>query len=229
MKIGGFQPLTLSDYPGHLAAIVFTQGCNFRCPFCHNVTLLNSAAPAETLMDEKDIVDILKTRRSLLDAVVISGGEPTLQADLARFAVQLKSLGFKVKLDTNGSRPAVLRALLDRRLLDHVAMDIKAPWNEYPRLAGVEVVTRHVRDSLALLLDNPTPCTFRTTFVPGLLAEEDIAEIRAYLPEQAQYVVQSFIPEHAFDRSLCPASIAGDTAKNETEEMFCSIDSQPGE
>lgn len=206
MKIGGFQPLTLSDYPGHLAAIVFTQGCNFRCPFCHNGSLLAASSPPGQLMDEDDVLDALQTRRKLLDAVVITGGEPTLQPDVAEFADRIKQETLKVKLDTNGSHPAVLRELLGHHLFDYVAMDIKAPFHKYAKLAGVEVSTESIRESIALLIDSDIPCEFRTTFVPDLLASQDLEEIRSYLPKQARYTVQPFIAENALDESLRPTA-----------------------
>lgn len=207
MKIGGFQPLTLSDYPGHLAAIVFTQGCNFRCPFCHNASLLGSTPSLEPLMDERHVLDVLQSRRKLLDAVVITGGEPTLQPDIAAFADRIRQKKLRVKLDTNGSHPAVLRELLNHRLLDYVAMDIKAPFRKYAKLAGVEVSTENIRESIALLIDSDIPCEFRTTFVPALLASEDTEEIRSYLPEQTRYTVQPFVADNALDESLRPATI----------------------
>jgi len=202
VKIGGFQSLTLSDYPGRVAAIVFTQGCNFRCPFCHNESLLASAQASTALIDEGQVLDVLESRRRSLEAVVVSGGEATLQPDLAIFLERLKELGFDVKLDTNGSRPEVLRQLLDRGLLDYVAMDIKAPFAKYDRLTGVQGVTESVAKSVALLLTSDVPCQFRTTFVAPLLTETDLDEIRSYLPPEAPYTVQPFIAENALDETL---------------------------
>jgi len=202
VKIGGFQPLTLSDYPGQVAAIVFAQGCNFRCPFCHNAALLATEVPSGTWLDQSDILVALQSRRSLLNAVVLSGGEPTLQDNLMESMDRVKRMGLKVKLDTNGSRPAVLRDLLNQDLLDCVAMDIKAPLHKYPVLTGVNVSTARIQESIALLLDSGLPCQFRTTFVPGLLVQEDLEEIRSYLPSQARYNVQSFVRENAWDPML---------------------------
>ncbi len=202
MRIGGFQPLTLSDCPGLVAAVVFAQGCNFRCPFCHNGSLLASRAPSGKSIHASDILDALQTRRELLDAVVVSGGEPTLQDDIAEFTDRIKQRGLKVKLDTNGSRPAVLRQLLTHHLLDYVAMDIKAPFHKYATLTGIDASVESLRESIALLLDSDIPCAFRTTFVPSLLATEDMEEIRSYLPEQADYTIQPFVADNALDESL---------------------------
>jgi len=203
VNFGGFQPLTLTDFPGHVAAIVFAQGCNFRCPFCHNAALLASTAASDaTRSQERDIFETLQTRRRVLDGVVVTGGEPTLQPDIATFAARLKGVPLKVKLDTNGSRPAVLRQLLRENLLDYVAMDLKAPFHKYPQLSGVDVCIQDIQESLALLAAGDVPCEFRTTFVPALLTEGDLEEIRSYLPPQATYKVQPFVPDHALDEAL---------------------------
>src|SRR5210317_2671071 len=130
MKISGLQPVTVSDFPGRMAAIVFTQGCNFHCPFCHNGSLLPMDADAR--IAEHDVWSFLQKRQKLLDGVVISGGEPSLQSDLAGFCRQVKDMGFAVKLDTNGSRPGVIKALLDGNYVDFIAMDIKAPLSRLP-------------------------------------------------------------------------------------------------
>jgi len=202
MRIGGFQALTLSDYPGHIAAIIFTQGCNFRCPFCHNGALLATDAPVESLQDEETILDTLESRRTLLDGVVISGGEPTIQSDLGEFIDRVKQKGLQVKLDTNGSRPDVVRDLLAHHLLDYVAMDIKAPFTKYSQLVGVDAPIDRIEETLRLLIAGDTPCEFRTTFVPGLLTKEDLEAIQAGLPTHVKYTVQPFVPDNALDTSL---------------------------
>jgi len=202
MQIGGFQPLTLSDYPGRVAAIVFTQGCNFRCPFCHNGALLDDDGPAETLLDEATVLETLRARKTLLDGVVVSGGEPTLQPNLVDFIANLRQLGFLVKLDTNGARPDIVRDLLNRSLLDYVAMDIKAPQAKYAQLAGTNVSFDRIEETVQLLLASETLCEFRTTFVPGLLTKSDLEAIRAGLPHDAKYTVHQFVPDNALDASL---------------------------
>ena len=206
MRIGGFQALTLSDYPGHLAAIVFTQGCNFRCPFCHNGPLLPPDRPTAELVDEGLVVDALQSRAAFLDGVVITGGEPTLQEDLRAFIEQIRAMRLKVKLDTNGSRPDVLADLLAGHLLDCVAMDIKAPFARYPQLTGVDAPVEAIRDSIARLAAGGTPCEFRTTFVPPLLSKHDLDEIRSYLPDGARHTVQAFLADNALDASLRSAT-----------------------
>jgi pyruvate formate lyase activating enzyme len=206
MRIGGFQALTLSDYPGHMASIVFTQGCNFRCPFCHNRSLLACDHPLAERNDEGRVLDCLRARAAFLDGVVLSGGEPTIQEELAAFIERVKTMGLKVKLDTNGSRPEVLRDLLGSRRLDGVAMDIKAPFGKYDRLTGVTAPVEAIRESIALLVEGATPCEFRTTFVPSLLSERDLNEIRSYLPARARYTVQAFVADNALDASLRSAT-----------------------
>ena len=199
MKIGGFLPFTLADFPGHTAAIVFAQGCNFRCPFCHNGELLPDG-PGR--IPEAEVLRRLEGRAGRLGGVVLSGGEPTLQADLPDFCATLKRLGFAVKLDTNGSRPAVLRQLLASGLLDAVALDVKAPPRAYRRLSGVPTAWPLVQQSLEVLAGSKVSVTFRTTVVPTLLKERDLAEIAALLPAGTTHVRQPFRPEHALDPAL---------------------------
>ncbi len=162
MKIGGFQPFTLTDYPGHVAAIVFAQGCNWCCPYCHNPQLLPIDRPESDLIPEACVFGHLAKRHRQLDGLVITGGEPTIQEDLPRFIHKVRRLGLKIKLDTNGSQPDVIRRLLDETLLDYVAMDIKAPLDQYERIVGrhVDVVT--LQTSMELLKTSDVPCDFRT-------------------------------------------------------------------
>ena len=172
MKISGLQKMTLLDYPGRIACTVFFGGCNFRCPFCHNGEFLDGSA--ETLMDEKELLTFLSKRRGLLDAVCISGGEPTLQPDLGTLLEEIKAMGFLVKLDTNGSRPQVLKDLTARGLLDYVAMDIKNCPQLYDRTAGVSVQTEQLEESIRFLLQESVDYEFRTTVVSQLHDRESI-------------------------------------------------------
>lgn len=199
LPIGGFLPLTLSDYPGHLAAMVFTRGCNFRCPFCHNGHLLEEEAPE---LDSSRVLARLKRRASKLQGLVVSGGEPTLHAELFPFLRAVRSLGLTVKLDTNGSHPEVLERLLREGLLDFVAMDIKAPWPRYQRLAGVPCDTEALRRSVALIAASGRDHQFRTTRVTPLLTEEDEAAIVAQVPPGSPHRWQEFQPEHSLDPNL---------------------------
>lgn len=202
MIFRGLEPVTLIDFPGHIATVLFTGGCNFRCPFCHNAALV--LAP-ETLprYEETDVLRLLEQRFGLVDGVVVSGGEPTLQAGLAGFLRQVRQLGLAIKLDTNGSRPNVLRALLDEGLLDYVAMDVKAPPEKYARLAGLPGLNlKEVEQSIALLRESEVACEFRTTVIPDWLVEEDVTEIACWLQGAKQFVIQQFRPQHTLDLSL---------------------------
>ena len=179
--------------------MVFTQGCNFRCPFCHNGQLLDRG-PGQ--IDTSEVLERLAARIAVMPAVTISGGEPTIHPELAGFCARLKSAGHRVKLDTNGSRPEVVRELLSFGLLDFVAMDVKAPRSKYSDLAGVAVSAQAVEESVALLAASGMPHHFRTTLVPALLTEQDIDEIRRTLPAASEHITQAFQPEHALDPAL---------------------------
>jgi pyruvate formate lyase activating enzyme len=161
MIIGGFQPLTLSDFPGHVAAIVFTQGCNWRCPYCHNRSLLKKRRPQQELIPETHVFDVLHRRRNELDGLVITGGEPTIQEDLPRFIRKARRLGLRVKLDTNGSRPDVIRQLLEEGLLDYIAMDIKAPFDQYESIVRRPVDIDALQTSIELIKNSGIPYELR--------------------------------------------------------------------
>jgi len=192
MKIGGYQPCSLSDFDGHVSAVVFTQGCNYRCPFCHNRDLIARGTHADRLIPEDEVLARIERRRGRLDAVVISGGEPTLQPDLSDFLGAVRELGFKAKLDTNGSNPGVLDDLIRAGLLDYVAMDLKAPWPKYDLLTGCRNAVPSVAASVRVLAGSGVPHEFRTTIVPDLLDGEDLAGIRELLPDGARYKLQRF-------------------------------------
>jgi pyruvate formate lyase activating enzyme len=200
MKIGGLQPVTASDFPGRMAAIVFTQGCNFHCPFCHNSSLL--PMDAETLLGEDEVFRFLQKRRKLLDGVVVSGGEPCLQDDLAGFCTQVREMGFAVKLDTNGSRPDVIRTLLAEHCVDFIAMDIKAPLSRLQELTGRSSHGPQIRQSISLIAASGVDHLFRTTDVRPLLSSEDHRSIRELVPPGSLHVVQPFVAQNAMAPSL---------------------------
>lgn len=202
MKIGGFQPCSLCDYPGKISAVVFTQGCNFRCPFCHNGSLIPSSVAESRLIPAENVLAKLKIRVGQIDGVVISGGEPTLQEDLNEFAHAVIQMGFAIKLDTNGSRPLVLSRLLEDGLLNYVAMDIKAPWPKYAALIGASrAPLDEIAESMRILSKSGVSHEFRTTFVQPLLEEDDLGDIRASLPVGSTWKSQGFragrVREHA--------------------------------
>jgi len=183
-----------------VAAVVFTQGCNLCCPFCHNGGLI--PAEGRVLIRPEEVLDSLARRARLLDGVVLSGGEPTLQPDLSGFIRQVRDLGLLVKLDTNGTRPDVLEALLTRGLLDFVAMDVKAPFEKYPVLTGAAPCIREVQASIGLIAGSGLEHEFRTTFVRSLLTAEDLEEIRRSLPPGSRHRVQDFVAPLALDTRL---------------------------
>ena len=192
MIVGGIQWTSMVDFPGHIAVSLFTLGCNYRCPFCHNPELvLASNQRSRTSITESWILAELEERVGFYDAVVISGGEPTLHDDLAEFFSELRRMGYATKLDTNGSRPEVVAALLDRGLVDFVAMDIKAPRNRYAALAGVEVDLDSVEQTMHLLKERAPDYEFRTTVAPTLTAD-DLLSIGQWIRGAKQYFLQLF-------------------------------------
>jgi len=192
MIIHGLQKLTLLDYPGHTACTVFTGGCNFRCPYCHNAALVLDPQ-SQPVMPEETFFSFLKKRKGLLDGVAITGGEPTLLRDLPDFIRKIRELGFKVKLDTNGTNPAMLAALLEEKLVDYVAMDIKTSPERYAAVTGVPgCSTKAVEQSVKLLMDGDTDFEFRTTVVRELHRPEDFEAIGRWLAGAPRYFLQAF-------------------------------------
>lgn len=193
MIIAGFQKLSLLDYPGVIASIVFTQGCAFRCAYCHNPELipLRTSAP---MRPEQDILRALDQNRKLVEGVVITGGEPTMQPDVYDFVRRVKSLGLLVKLDTNGTRPDVVRRMLDDRLLDYVAMDIKNTWDRYEPVTRVTnlAVVQKCRETFEILQTSGIAHEFRTTILPGVHTPDDLATIVGYLKPGERYFIQRF-------------------------------------
>jgi pyruvate formate lyase activating enzyme len=189
MKIGGLQKFSLLDYPGELSAIVFTQACNFRCPYCHNPELVLPQIYSPLLNTEK-VLRFLYKRRKKLGAVVITGGEPSLQEDLIPFMKILKAMRFKVKLDTNGAFPDVLAQVIYARAADYIAMDVKAPLHLYRQLTRSEVNPQNISRSMELIRLSGISYEFRTTVAPEILFGEDLYEIRSLLKEGDKYYVQ---------------------------------------
>lgn len=195
MNIQGYQKLTLLDFPGYVACTVFTGGCNLRCPFCHNFELATKPNASENL--EKEVFDYLKKRQGMLDGVCITGGEPMLQTDLEDFILRVKEMGFLVKLDTNGTFPERLKVLLDKNLLDYVAMDIKSSYDTYSLLCGVEVDTDKIKQSIELLEKSGVEHEFRTTAVKGLHTISDFEKIGRMLSDTQRYFIQRFVMNEA--------------------------------
>lgn len=193
MRILGLQKLSLLDFPGKVAATVFTGGCDLRCPFCHNAPLVLPGRGASAL-DAGAVLDFLASRRGLLDGVVLSGGEPLLQPDAADFLAEVKAMGFAVKLDTNGCHPDALADILDRRLADYVAMDIKNSLEKYPWTVGVPGFdTAPVERSARLLMEGPADYEFRTTLVRPFHEVGDMETIGRWLRGARRYYLQAFV------------------------------------
>jgi pyruvate formate lyase activating enzyme len=201
MKIGGVQKVSLIDYPGLISAIIFSQGCNFKCSYCHNPELVDSKL-FQPCIKENAVLDFLNTRRGKLDAVVITGGEPTMQDDLALFIKQIKKMGFVVKLDSNGSQPQVIKTLLDEKLLDFIAMDIKAPLEKYKSVVRIPVNADLIKESIRLILKSKIPHEFRTTVVESQLEEKDILNIAKLISGARHYVLQNFVPVKTLDKKF---------------------------
>ena len=192
MVIHGLQKLTLLDYPGHTACTVFTGGCNYRCPYCHNALLVLDAG-SQPVVEEEEFFSFLNKRRGLLDGVAVTGGEPTLLRDLPDFLRRVKEQGFQVKLDTNGTNPAMLRQLLEKKLVDYVAMDIKTSRENYSLVTGVAgCSTAPVEESAALLMAGDTDFEFRTTVVRELHSPGDFESIGRWLAGEEKYFLQAF-------------------------------------
>lgn len=199
MRIQGLNKTTLLDYPEHVAATVFTGGCNFRCPFCHNAGLVLWPEAGEGIAEE-EVLGFLQKRKGLLQGVCITGGEPTLQPDLPAFIQKVKELGYLVKLDTNGYRPEVLRGLLEGKLLDYVAMDIKASKENYARAAGVcNMDLSQIEESVALLKSSGIPYEFRTTVVKGIHCMAEFEEIGKWLAGSRAYYLQAYREDENVD------------------------------
>ncbi|MFA5249910.1 MAG: anaerobic ribonucleoside-triphosphate reductase activating protein [Parachlamydiales bacterium] len=192
MLIGGIQKLSLTDYPGKLAAIIFVQGCPLRCQFCHNPSLVLPPLYS-TLIPFEEILHFLTQRKNDLEGVVISGGEPTSQNDLFEAVSQIKALGYAVKLDTAGTNPASVEKLLKARLIDYIAMDIKAPLEKYEAVVKTKVDPAIILQSIRLILQAPVAKEFRTTLVQGLHEKEDVLEMVRLIKGETLYVLQKFV------------------------------------
>ncbi len=191
MNVQGYQKLTLLDFPGKVACTVFTGGCNLRCPFCHNASLVLTPREGDNLEDE--VLSYLARRQGILEGVCITGGEPLLQPTLSDFVEKVKNMGFSVKLDTNGSDPDALAALLTRVKLDYIAMDIKSSPQGYEKAIGKEIPFDRFQRSMDLIRSSGIPYEFRTTLVKGIHTEEDIAEIGKLLSGEKKYFLQGFV------------------------------------
>lgn len=189
----GLQKLTLLDFPGYVACTLFTRGCNMRCPFCHNASLVVRAAEQKMYKNE-EIMYFLKKRQGILDGVAITGGEPTLMPGLADFMAEVRELGYKIKLDTNGTRPEVLRTIIERGLADYVAMDIKNCKEKYGETVGFDLSydLSPIEESISILMENKVDFEFRTTVSKSFHTPEDIVKVGEWLAGDEKYFLQQF-------------------------------------
>ncbi len=192
MTISGMEKLTLLDYPSKTACLIFTQGCNYRCPFCQNSGLIMDTNQ-DGVIDEQEVLDYLIKRQGLIDGICISGGEPLLQKDIEGFITKVKDLGFKVKLDTNGSNPKKLKKLIDNNLLDYVAMDIKNDFQDYDSTSGVANTNiENIKQSIAILENSNVEYEFRTTIVKNYHDLTKLENICNYIGPNAKYYLQNY-------------------------------------
>ena len=222
MLLLGLTKTTLLDYPGHVASTIFTGGCNFRCPFCHNGQLVLNPAGEESISEE-EVFDHLRKRKNVLDGVCITGGEPTIQADLYIFIQKIKDMGYSIKLDTNGTNPQLLEKLVEDKLIDYVAMDVKNTSLKYPETAFcTENALKRVKESVDYLLKGMIPYEFRTTVVRELHDAGDLKEIASWIAGADCWYIQSYkdsdnVIDHRFHAY----------SKEELEEMILGIEEVP--
>ncbi len=191
MKLHGIQKMTLLDFPGVVSCTIFLGGCDFRCPFCHNFELIDGSE--KPIMDDSELIEFLKGRKALLDGVAITGGEPCLHKDLPELIRKIRAEGYKVKLDTNGYHPELLKAILDEGLVDYVAMDIKNSEEKYALTCGLDTIDMDkIKESISLLMNGNTEYEFRTTVVDELHDENDFEQIGALIGGAKRYFLQRF-------------------------------------
>ncbi|MFZ5588163.1 MAG: anaerobic ribonucleoside-triphosphate reductase activating protein [Pseudomonadota bacterium] len=205
------QKFSLIDYPDQISAIIFTRGCDFRCGYCYNAELVLPERYAP-LIPEQAVLEFLEARRGKLDAVVITGGEPTVQPDLLEFILKVKALGFLVKLDTNGINPRLLEKIIEHKALDYIAMDIKAPLEKYQKVINVEIDINNIVRSIRLIMHSGIDYEFRTTIVKSQLGKDDIVDIAKLIQGAHLYALQKFVPDKVLD-----AQFLGKTTYSDVE------------
>jgi pyruvate formate lyase activating enzyme len=202
VNIGAIRPLSVIDYPNYICCVLYTQGCNFRCPYCHNLQLVNCLK--KTISYEK-LFSFLQARKKFLDAITITGGEPTLHKGLINLCIEIKKIGYLIKLDTNGTNPEVLNNLIRNKLIDYVAMDIKAPWEKYPEVVKTNVPIIKIKQSFDFLKHNFINHEFRTTIHSKLLSLNDILEITKYVEKDNFFLqiarkTETFTDENQYNK-----------------------------
>ncbi len=198
MKIGGLQKFSLLDYPENISAIVFTQGCNFRCSFCYNPMLVlpkRRKLKDHPYLSEGDLFEFLNERKGKLGGIVITGGEPTIHKDLPELIKKIKDLGFKIKLDTNGTNPEMLKKLINKKLINYIAMDIKCTLDKYKKATKFKGDFANIKKSVKMIMNSKLPYEFRTTVVPSLVEKEDIKKMGETIKGASVWYLQQFKPD----------------------------------
>ncbi len=201
MLIRGIQKTSLIDFPGKIATTLFLDSCNFRCPYCYNIDLVLGTNKLENHTEE-EILEFLKSRKKFIDGVCLTGGEPCLHPDLKEFIAKIKNLGLLVKLDTNGTNPEVLKELIEEKLIDYIAMDIKAPLEKYEKVVKRKVDLEKIQESVNIIRNSGIDYEFRTTVVPGLFNREDALAIGKWLKGSRRYFLQQFRSEKTLDEKF---------------------------
>ena len=220
MVFGGFQSFSLIDYPGKICAIAFTQGCNFRCPYCHNPELVEFSGSDSAGPKEDEILSFLEKRKGRLDALTITGGEPLLQPDLNKFLSRVKALGYLIKLDTNGSLPSRLEEVIRNHLVDYIAMDIKSSPDHYERVIRASIDTGKILESIRLIMESGVNYEFRTTVVKNLLYKDDFLKIGPLIKNACLYVLQRFVPSKTLDKKFVHRLCYSDKELEDIREMM---------
>ena len=218
MRISGLQKLTLLDYPGHVACTVFTGGCNFRCPFCHNASLVLPERLDGDPDGAETVLAFLKKRQGILEGVAITGGEPLLHADMPELLRAIRALGYRIKLDTNGCHPDALKGVLDKGLVDYIAMDIKAPLEKYHLVGFTD--TDAIRSSIALLESSGVEHEYRTTCPKTILRPEDFPQMAALIGPSAKWYLQTFNPSKTLDPAYGNESSYSEDELNQIIERY---------
>lgn len=216
LKIGGLEKVSLLDYPGKVSSVLFTYGCNLRCPFCHNPELVIHPLGKDVKLKEDEVLDYLQERKGLIDAVVITGGEPLIYKDIDLFIEKIKKMGFLVKLDTNGFFPKELKELLKKDLLDYIAMDVKWAEDSYVEFSKDKKAVEKVKESIKIIMRSGIDYEFRTTFVKGIHDIEDGEKITSMIPNAMKYYIQNFRSGKTIDETL-------DTSNSFTEKELKEI------
>jgi len=199
LPIKYIQKTCLIDFPGKVSCVVFLGGCNFRCGFCHNPDLVENKIPD---ISEQEVFDFLEKRKKWIDGVVISGGEPLLYDEISSFVEKIKKMGYLIKIDTNGTNPRLLKRLIDKNLVDYIAMDIKNSLDKYKETVEAEVNLDDIKKSVELIKNSSLDYEFRTTIVPSLHTKEDIERIGTWLKGAKKFVIQNFRPKNCLDKEF---------------------------